>query len=63
MLKRINLALRRGNNVYVRLRNFGVVSTHGNRKNAVQKFSTKYNKKAWAKKREAMALTEKKLLF
>lgn len=63
MLMQINLPLLRSNKVYVKIRNFGVVSTHGNRKRAHIRHMEKYNKAAWKKLKKEKDFSEKKLLF
>lgn len=63
MLAQINLALLRGNSVYVKVRKFGHIRTHGNRKPAYKKNMTLYNKRAWVKKKNEKDFSEKKLLF
>ena len=63
MLRKINLGIRRGKKVNIKVRGLGTIHDHGNRKEPKKERQKKYNKKNWLKQKKEMELSTKKLLF
>lgn len=64
LLTKINLTVKRGNVVELKLRKFGTIHTHRNRKRMSKlKYSRRYAKKSWTEKQAVDRFSTKNLLW
>lgn len=62
MLLEINLPVQRSSLLRLKIKGFGTISTHGNRRDLMRVSQTRYNKKRWKRKKQLDEFSIKKLL-